>query len=61
MSYGVICQNCRCYEEAHDPETGECKSSGQWGKCDCKQLVLPADADEQREFRRQMNNSFSLR
>lgn len=56
MSCGVVCQRegCRHYEEAHDAETGVCRS--EWGppgarvKCECPGLLLPADADRQREF-----------
>jgi len=58
MSYGVACEECSHFEEAHDKETGACLAT--WGSpsrieaCWCKKLVLPPDADEQREFARRM-------
>jgi hypothetical protein len=60
MSHGVVCQRdgCRHFEQAHDTETGMCLA--EWGppgrkeQCDCPALILPADADEQREFSRRI-------
>jgi len=58
MSYGVVCEECGDFEEAHDKKTGKCLAT--WGPpdrkeaCWCEKLVLPPDADEQREFARLM-------
>jgi len=54
MSHGVVCMNCEHFEGAHDPVTGKCAASWQGQKCQCEQLALPPDADEQREFSRRI-------
>lgn len=56
MSHGVACLDCGHFEGDHDPVSGKCNAHWKDQTCQCEQLALPPDADEQREFSRLMKD-----